>query len=96
MEESLYIPGSDFLEIGCGFGVNMSALKYRFNDCYVVGTEGYGKVAALGKYMGDIIAGNIEVTDLPFTDHSFDIICIYDALNYAENQDELLMSYFAF
>lgn len=84
-------PWFRFLEIGCGFGVNLSALKYRFNDCYVAGTEGYGKVAALGKYMGDIIAGNIEVTDLPFTDHSFDIICIYDALNYAENQDELLM-----
>ena len=84
-------PWFRFLEIGCGFGVNMSNLKYRYPNCYVAGVESFVDVASLGRYMGDIIAGSLEDTRLPFPDHSFDIICIYDALNHAENKDELFM-----
>ncbi len=84
-------PWFRFLEIGCGFGTNMSALKYRYPNCYVAGVESFADVAYLGKYMGDIIKGNIEETTLPFPEHSFDIICIYDALKHAENKDELFM-----
>lgn len=84
-------PWFRFLEVGCGFGTNMSALKHRYPYCYVAGTESFVDVASLGKYMGDIIAGNIEETKLPFPDHSFDIICIYDALSNAADKDELLL-----
>ena len=69
----------------------MSALRYRYPECYVAGVESFVDVACLGRYMGDITAGNLEETTLPFPDHSFDIICIYDALKHARDKEELFM-----
>ena len=88
--KSVY-PWFRFLEVGCGFGTNLSAIKYRYPNCYVAGIESHMGVACLGRYMGDIVAGNLEETNLPYPDHSFDVICVYDALSNATNKEELLI-----
>lgn len=64
------------LEIGCGMGVTLSAIRYRYPYSYVAGTELYPDVAAMGRHLADIYVGDFMTMSLPFAKHSFDYIIV--------------------
>lgn len=70
------------LEVGCGCGSTLSAIRYKYPNAHVYGIELMSEVAAGGKYMADIIVGNIETMEMPYEEHMFDYIMFGDVLEH--------------
>ena len=91
------------LEVGCGMGVTLSAIKYRYPFAYVAGIEKSASVAALGRHLADILVGDVMTMNLPFAAHSFDYIIVsemdapacdsYGKDSYADNLDRRLREF---
>lgn len=78
------------LEIGCGTGVNLAYIRYRFPGSEVYGIEMMEQVARFGKYMADIIVGDIETMRIPFEYHYFDAIIMGDVLEHLRDPGQVL------
>ncbi|MBR0163476.1 MAG: glycosyltransferase [Lachnospiraceae bacterium] len=78
------------LELFCGMGVNLSAIRYRHPHAFVAGVEPYAQIAGLGRTMGDIIGGMPETVQFPWPEASFDYILASDALERAADPVALL------
>lgn len=79
------------LEIGCGCGLTLSKIKYRYPNAAVHGIELDKSAAKAGKYMADILVGNIEDTEIPFEPNTFDYILFGDVLEHLHRPDEILV-----
>lgn len=77
------------LEVGCGMGVNLSHIRYRFPHSFVAGTEPDPVLAGVGKYMADIVIGDMEIITPPWSAHSFDYIFAGDVLKHALDPEKL-------
>lgn len=66
------------LEIGCGWGATLARIKHLYPNAKVYGIEKSEKVAGFGRYLADIITGDIEKMELPFKEHMFDYILAGD------------------
>lgn len=78
------------LEIGCGCGSTLSAIKCKYPNAHVYGVELIEEVAAAGKYMADIVSGNIETMKLPFEKHMFDYIMFGDVLEHLRCPEKVI------
>lgn len=70
------------LEVGCGCGSTLSAIRYEYPNAHVYGIELMPEVAVGGKYMADIIVGDIETMEMPYEEHMFDYIMFGDVLEH--------------
>ena len=71
------------LELGCGFGVTMGAIRYIFPNSYVAGIEKVPAIAAIGqptaKDIGaELLVGDPLIMQLPWSDNFFDFIIVTD------------------
>lgn len=78
------------LEVGCGCGSTLSALRYHYPNAHVYGIELMPEVAIAGKYMADIIVGNIETMEMPYEEHMFDYIIFGDVLEHLRDPKQVV------
>lgn len=78
------------LEVGCGCGATLSHIKWQYQNAQVYGIELEEKAASLGKYMGDIIIGDIETMELPFAEDMFDYIIFGDVLEHLHDPGKVV------
>ena len=71
------------LEVGCGTGDTLNAIRQQGRCDWAAGIELAGSAAAVAKNKLDmLIEGNIETLDLPFEDASLDVILCLDVLEH--------------
>lgn len=73
------------LQIDCGMGTTLSAIRYLYPNAYAAGIESVAKIAGMAKYMGDILTGNPEKMELPYPAHSFDVIIASGSASVSES-----------
>lgn len=78
------------LEVGCGCGATLAAIRYRYPNAHVYGIELVKEVAAYGTYMADILVGDIETMDLPYENHEFDYIIFGDVLEHLRRPERVV------
>ncbi|MCR5099895.1 MAG: glycosyltransferase, partial [Butyrivibrio sp.] len=78
------------LEVGCGMGVTLSKLKYRYPNSYVCGVEFRSDIAGLGRYMvDDMKCEQLMNFYEAYPKHSFDYIIISDVMRGAPDDVKL-------
>lgn len=84
------------LEVGCGCGTTLSAIRCQYPNAHVHGIELMEHVAAYGKYMADIVVGDIETMSIPYEKNMFDYIIFADVLEHLRCPEKVLerMKYF--
>lgn len=88
--EDLCEEGLSVLEVGCGFGLTLSKVKYVKPDATVVGIESNAKVARIGSNISNIICANVEKDALPFEKKTFDYILLSNIINYFEDAEKAI------
>lgn len=78
------------LEIGCGWGATLARIKHLYPNAQVYGIESLRKAAVFGRYLADIVIGNIEKMELPFSESMFDYILAGDVLEQFSNPEVTL------
>ncbi len=78
------------LEVGCGCGSTLANIRYRFPNSEVYGIELVEKVAEFGKFLGNIITGDIETMRLPYEGNFFDYILFGDVLEHLRDPAAVL------
>jgi SAM-dependent methyltransferase len=74
------------LDIGCGTGVTLQALKHRFPLCHTTGLEVQPAIAVLAQEAGcadRVLAGDVlDPTEVDFPEASFDLILVSHVLEH--------------
>ncbi|MCM1295541.1 MAG: methyltransferase domain-containing protein [Muribaculaceae bacterium] len=78
------------LEVGCGLGATLGAIKYKYPNACVYGVELVENVARLGSANFDIICADVEEAILPFEEDFFDYIIFGDVLEHLKYPEEVL------
>lgn len=78
------------LEVGCGMGATLGAIKYKYPNSYVYGIEVIESVAKLGNVNFDIICEDVEEAILPFEEEKFDYIIFGDVLEHLKYPEKVL------
>ncbi len=78
------------LEVGCGCGTTLSAIRCQYPNAHVYGIELMEHVAAYGKHMADITVGDIETMSIPFEKNMFDYIIFADILEHLRHPEQVL------
>lgn len=78
------------LELGCGWGATLARIKHLYPNAQVYGIERLEKVAAFGRYLADIITGDIEKLEFPYREHMFDYILAGDVLEHLSSPEATL------
>lgn len=80
------------LEIGCGWGATLARIKHLYPNAEVYGIETVPEAAAFGKYLGNIIIGDVETMELPYTEGMFDYLLISEVQERFPEMDKVLCS----
>lgn len=83
--------GFAVLEVGCGYGVTLSRIRAKYPNAQVYGIESSEKVAGFGRYMGNIISGNIEQMELPYEEGFFDYLILGNELEKMSSPGKVLL-----
>lgn len=78
------------LLVGCGFGLMLSLIKYKYPEASVMGIEENEMIATIGKQVVDVICANVETDSLPIEENTFDYIFIPDMINYFKDAQKAL------
>ncbi len=78
------------LEVGCGCGTTLSAIRCQYPNAHVYGIELMEHVAAYGKFMADILVGDIETMEIPYEKKMFDYIIFADVLEHLRRPEQVL------
>lgn len=78
------------LEVGCGSGMNLMILKYRFPNCNVYGIENDEKVASITKRNVNLSSKKVNEFPLDFSQDFFDYIILNDSLHYVDNPSKFI------
>lgn len=78
------------LEVGCGCGTTLSAIRCQYPNAHVYGIELMEHVAAYGTYMADIVVGDIETMEIPYEKNMFDYIIFADVLEHLRRPEQVL------
>lgn len=68
------------LDIGCGCGVLLGAVKGMYPNADVYGVELVPEAAKIAGHMGNVICGDVENIDFPWEEEYFDYIIMGDVL----------------
>ncbi len=79
------------LEVGCGLGATLGAIKHKFPNSGVYGVEVVKNVAKLGSACFDIICADIEDAVLPYEKGFFDYIIFGDVLEHLKYPEAVLI-----
>lgn len=79
------------LEVGCGCGSTLSYIKWKYPNAEVYGIETVAKAARLGKYLADILIGNVETMEFPYVNQMFDYIFFGDVLEHLHNPQKVIL-----
>ena len=84
------IKGQRILDIGCGTGNLGVALASRGNECYGLTVSEREAQLARTK-LHQVITGDVETMQaLPFPDHFFDVVTLFDVLEHLKNPSHAL------
>jgi ubiquinone/menaquinone biosynthesis C-methylase UbiE len=75
------------LDVGCGTGANMGALRALFPASMVVGVDVADAALRHSRRRGHTSLARASANDLPFRDADFDVVLITDVLNVAGVDD---------
>ncbi|MGL5380859.1 glycosyltransferase [Clostridium sp.] len=78
------------LEVGCGSGMNLMILKYKYPKCNIYGIENDEKVASITKKNVSLSTKKIDEFPLDFKENFFDYIILNDKLHYIDNPKEFI------
>lgn len=79
------------LEIGCGLGATLAKINYLWPHAIVSGIELVPKIADIASNYLDIIQGNIEEMELPYSLGCFDYIILGDVIEHLRNPQKTLL-----
>ena len=78
------------LDISCGCGINMAKLKSRFPVSTLYGIEKNPNAASIAVSYGQISCIDIEQSDLPYSEETFDYCFLGNVLEYLQHPQEFL------
>ena len=78
------------LEVGCGFGMTLSRIKYMYPNAEVYGIELSEEIARIASNQFDVMEGDIETIKLPYPEGYFDYIIFADILNQLIQPESIL------
>jgi GT2 family glycosyltransferase len=78
------------LEVGCGCGAALMAIKYLYPNAVVKGIEPNGLLARIGGVSLDIIKGDIETFEVPYEKEYFDYIIYTDDLKHPQYPEKVI------
>lgn len=78
------------LEIGCGMGATLAKIQYFWPMSEVRGIEIDEHVADIGSNCLDIIQGNIETMEIPYSENEFDYIILADVLEHLHEPEKVI------
>ena len=78
------------LEIGCGAGGNISMLQ-KFGEVYAVELDEYSREYAKMKMQVEVQPGSLP-DNIPFSDNTFDLVCLFDVLEHVKQDDKALIA----
>lgn len=78
------------LEVGCGSGMNLMILKYKYPKCNIYGIENDEKVASITRKNVFLSAKKVDEFPLDFKEDFFDYIILNDNLHYIDNPNEFI------
>lgn len=76
------------LEIGCGPGGNLGMLT-QYGKVSAIEMDSFSREHAICKYSLDIREGWLP-DNIPFENHSFDLVCLFDVLEHIEDDEKAL------
>ncbi len=78
------------LEIGCGCGSTLAAVRYRYRDAELYGVEKNRDAASLGGRFGRISCLDAEKDEFTYQERYFDCLILGDVLEEMENPEDFL------
>lgn len=82
------------LEVGCGNGATLCALKKNMKAHQVYGVEISDKLSKyLEEHLDGFITGDVELLNIPFEENSFDFIIFGDVLEHLVSPEIVLRKY---
>ncbi len=78
------------LEVGCGLGATLAKIKYLWPDSEVYGIEIASHIVKIAANHSNIIQGNIETMEIPYSKEQFDYIILADVLEHLYEPEKTL------
>lgn len=78
------------LEIGCDCGANLAEVKKFFPKAKLFGLEINPNAAKIAAGLGEVLVGNIEDYNLPYTEQFFDYILFGDVLEHLRDPEQVV------
>ena len=92
--QKILSPAAAVLEVGCGAGQFIRALKQRQNDLLAHGCDISVSAIARARQFQDGVTYAVSSETLPYADASFDAVIIFDVLEHVAGPDRLLREIF--
>jgi ubiquinone/menaquinone biosynthesis C-methylase UbiE len=85
-------PGMQILDVGCGTGAFLAALNQRQPEAAVTGTDLSERMLRVAGSKPDVVGELVcaDWHDLPFRDHSFDLVLSVSVLHYVSSPERAL------
>lgn len=80
----------NILEIGCGTGATLLEIKSRYRNANIYGIEINENVCEIAKNNCNLIIGNVELIELPYSNNFFDYIILGDILEHLNDPWKVL------
>lgn len=82
----------NILEVGCGAGMNLLILKYKYPNCNIYGIEDDDEIASITKINVNLSNNKVSEFPLEFEKEFFDYIILNDKLHYVDNPSQFIDS----
>lgn len=87
--EHFFSTAEDLLEVGCGTGVVLKAIRSRFPALRIVGTDLSDEAIRVASERVDAEFVQLDAREIPFEDE-FDVACAFDVLEHVDDDQRVL------